>query len=544
MISGRNEGGARKDRIGRGFKVIAGSAVVLLSLSGPAWARYEPPPPCRNPFTPEQEVTEGAKVAAKVYQVMPVLPESDPVARYVTQLGAHLVQHAPGAKWPYSFHVVASSDVNAFALPGGAVFVNLGTIQAAQTEAQLAGVMSHEISHVILRHATCNIGKQQTRSIGYGIGGILSQILLGNSTAGQVVQTGLSSIQGLEFLHMSRESEKEADLLGTGILYDSGYDPRGLPQFFETIKAKYGAGGAQMLSDHPDPGNRTQYVNAEIATLPPRPNPMVNSAAFARMHSLAMQEPALTAEQVKAGTWKNSSYATGPGPSAGVYGNPAQTNGSGRAGSPADAQPNGGGTGEPRDGDRRQQPGADTNGQVAPAGGGYPVPLSPAQLGLAGPMGTYRGPTFEIGYPARWRTSTEANDTLTVFPQGGAGAFGLSYGAVVGLQKESGNGISDFDGLSAATMTVARQLSDQNGGLQQVGQVGQVTIRGQGAATLELRGKSPLVENGRSMPEREWLVTIARPDGDINYIVFVCPERDFAQLRPAFVKMMSSFRPL
>jgi predicted Zn-dependent protease len=111
-----------------GSTVSGGSRNVILKLcvfmlalgaSGTrAHATYNPPPPCNNPFTPQQEVTEGAKVATQVYKQMPVLPESDPVSIYVAQLGEHLTTHAPGLKWPYSFHVVASSDVNAFALPG------------------------------------------------------------------------------------------------------------------------------------------------------------------------------------------------------------------------------------------------------------------------------------------------------------------------------------------------------------------------------------------------------------------------------------------
>jgi beta-barrel assembly-enhancing protease len=317
-----------------GSTVSGGSRNVILKLcvfmlalgaSGTrAHATYNPPPPCNNPFTPQQEVTEGAKVATQVYKQMPVLPESDPVSIYVAQLGEHLTTHAPGLKWPYSFHVVASSDVNAFALPGGAIFINLGTIQAAETEAQLAGVLAHETSHVVLRHATCNMKKQQTTNIMAGLGQIASGILLGNGAGGQVAQAIIGGGAGLYGLRMSRDDEKQADLLGTDILYNSGYDPRGLPQFFEIIQGKYGAGGAQILTDHPNPGNRTEYVNAEIDTLPRLTNPMVTSAAFKRAHELALKEPTLTAAQIKDGVWKNGNYAGGPGQSAGI-GSPQPT---------------------------------------------------------------------------------------------------------------------------------------------------------------------------------------------------------------------------
>src|SRR5215471_13099075 len=112
--------------------------------------------PCKNNYSPEQQIQLGRKAAQQVYQQMPVLPDSDSVVKYVQQLGTKLAGQAPGYKWPYNFHVANVAEINAFALPGGAIFVNLGTIQAAANEAQLAGVMAHEISHVVLQHSVCN----------------------------------------------------------------------------------------------------------------------------------------------------------------------------------------------------------------------------------------------------------------------------------------------------------------------------------------------------------------------------------------------------
>jgi hypothetical protein len=490
-------------------KLILKLSILTLALGASgtrAHATYNPPPPCNNPFTPQQEVTEGAKVAAQVYKQMPVLPESDPVSIYVAQLGAHLTTHAPGLKWPYSFHVVASSDVNAFALPGGAIFVNLGTIQAAETEAQLAGVLAHETSHVVLRHATCNMKKQQTTNIMAGLGQLASGILLGNGAGGQVAQAIIGGGAGLYGLRMSRDDEKQADLLGTDILYNSGYDPRGLPQFFEIIQGKYGAGGAQILTDHPNPGNRTEYVNAEIATLPRLTNPMVNSAAFKRAHDLALKEPTLTAQQIKDGLWKNGNYATGP------------------QATPVSA------------------PAADTPtpGQYGANG---PVALNRSQLGLGSPLTQYQGPNFNMKFPSSWQVTDATNAGATLAPAGGFGTFGLVYGAVVGT-VQTNSAIMDTDSLANATAQLAQQLSQQNGGLQQVGALQSLKLGGQMANALELRGRSPLVQNGTTLPERDWLVTIASQDGDLHYIVFVSPERDFAQLRPLFVSMMNTFKPL
>ena len=296
--------GMRREWMGmrRVRAALLGGLLLTVGCGKRAWARFEPVT-CRNSFTEDQEIAEGSKVARQVYSQMPVLPENDPLTRYVQALGAKLVAQAPlvpgvQRQWPFNFHVVASEEINAFALPGGSIFVNLGTIQAAETEAQLAGVMAHEISHVVMRHSTCNLGKQRNKSILYGLGAIGSAILLGDSAAGSLAQAGIGYGQNLDFLHMSRGDEQQADLEGVNILDQAGYDPRGLPQFFETIRAKYGAGGAQFLSDHPNPGNRTEYVNAEIATLPRLDHPVVTTPAFTAVHSAAISRRPVNAKEV------------------------------------------------------------------------------------------------------------------------------------------------------------------------------------------------------------------------------------------------------
>ena len=259
---------------------------------------------CKNSFTEDQEVAEGQKVSEQVFQQMPVLKDSDPVSVYVRQLGMKLVKNAPGYSWPYNFHVVDSDEINAFALPGGSVFVNLATVTAAESEAQLAGVMGHEISHVVLRHSTCNITKQKKGRLFAGLGQVAAQTVGGSY--GNLAYQGIGYAAGLTFLRMSRESEQQADLEGVQVLYDTGYDPRGMPQFFEVIQQKYGAGGAQFLSDHPNPGNRVQYVNAKIETLPTRKENTRSTPAFEKAHASAASRAPLTAEQVKGGAWRSS----------------------------------------------------------------------------------------------------------------------------------------------------------------------------------------------------------------------------------------------
>ena len=158
----------------RARKRIVGAALILC-LALPAFARVKPSSGF-DMFSAQEEVQAGQQAAAEANKQLPLLPDSDPVVQYVQQLGARLASHAPGEKWPYQFHVVNQKEINAFALPGGPIYVNLGTIQAADNEAELAGVMAHEISHVVQRHGTRAATKQMAAQVPLAI--------LGESWAG------------------------------------------------------------------------------------------------------------------------------------------------------------------------------------------------------------------------------------------------------------------------------------------------------------------------------------------------------------------------
>jgi hypothetical protein len=435
---------------------------------------------------------------------MPVLPDNSPVSQYVRNLGARLVNVTPGYRWPFNFHVVASEEINAFALPGGAMFVNLGAINAADTEAQLAGVMAHELSHVVLRHSTCNMTKQAAPKMWAGLGQLAAGVLLGNGALGSLASQGIGTVAGLGFLRMSRDDEKQADLLGTDILYDAGYDARGLVQFFEIIQAKYGEGGAQIFSDHPNPGNRTQYVSAEIASLPPRSNPRVTTAEFTRAKALSLKEKTYNSKEVEAGAWRQSGkYALLPGGPATII--PAASNSA-------------------------------AGGQGAATGR-----LARASLGLNDRMVPYQGAAFSINYPSSWQKGESQNGNVAFVPPNGAGQSGIAYGAIVDGAKFQ-SPVRDANALSQATSAIARQLSEQNGGMQQASELTTLTVGGQPANLVELRGKSPIADGNNALAERDLLVTIARPDGAVSYIVFVSPEPDYQTLKPLYSSMIQSFR--
>src|ERR1700736_6709498 len=247
-----------------------------------------------NMFSAQEEVQAGQQASAQVGRQIPVLPESDPITIYVQRLGQQLAAHAPGEKWPYNFHVVNQKEINAFALPGGPVYVNLGTIQAADNEAQLAGVMAHEISHVVQRHGTRAASKQMAAQLPLAIlGGIM-----GRGALSQMAQMGLSFGVGSYFLKNSRQAESEADLLGTDIMYDTGFNPRAMSDFFTKIAEEGGTRGPQFLSDHPDPGNRAQAVAKEVATLPRKTGYRGDSAEFRNIKQLVGSMKPLTAQQI------------------------------------------------------------------------------------------------------------------------------------------------------------------------------------------------------------------------------------------------------
>lgn len=475
-----------------GYKVVAVAFLATVFLLGGnlAEARYEPQP-CKNAFTPEREIQEGQKAKAEVLKSMPLLPDSNPIVQYVQRLGAKLVAYAPGEKWPYEFHVVNQAEINAFALPGGPIFVNLGTIQAAETEAQLAGVMAHEISHVAQRHSTCNLTKQQTPSLLAGLGQMAAGILLPGSL-GTLAQTGIGAAAGFEFLRMSREAEKQADLMGTDILYDAGYDPRAMPQFFEVIQGKYGNGGAQFLSDHPNPGNRVDYVQAEIDSLPPKPHMVKTSTEFTEIHKKAEGMHAYTAQEIQSGQWKQQS-PTGSGP--GSVGPPPSTD----------------------------------NIAVAFQPNGQWKTLETAQ--------------YSMVYPANWLVASSADSAAaTIAPAGGVVEgnnqnSSVAYGVVADVYTpKDGMGFADaFQKLLATVIA-------QNPGLKTSRDPEDILVNQRQAKDVELTGSSALHVDGKPIEEKDWMVAVQRSDGAVNCIVFITPSKDSQQLQSTFVRMLQSFK--
>src|SRR5256885_10580420 len=193
-----------------------------------------------NKFQTSDDLKLGRQASREVEQQLPIL--RDQLATdYVSRVGQRLVGSIPPEfqhpEFQYYFKIVNASDINAFALPGGPMYVNRGMIQAAHNEGEMAGVMAHELSHVALRHGTAQATKAQKYAIGAGVAGILGTILAG-PTVGQAAQGPFV----VSFLRFSREYETEADILGARIMANAGYDPRDLANMFRTIRAQGGGG--------------------------------------------------------------------------------------------------------------------------------------------------------------------------------------------------------------------------------------------------------------------------------------------------------------
>jgi predicted Zn-dependent protease len=261
---------------------------VLLGVTLTAQTRIEPR---KNSFSPAQDVQLGRQAAAQVRQQLPMLNDRA-TENLVEGIGARLVAAVPARfrqpGFRYSFDVVNQRDINAFALPGGPMFLNRGMLQAARTDDEVAGVMAHELSHVVLRHGTLQAAKAQKFQLGAIAGQVLGSIVGGRK--GEIIAQGSQIGLGTYFMKYSREYEREADLLGAQIMARAGYDPRQMANMFRTIQQQGGGQGPEWLSDHPDPGNRYAAINREATTL--RVAGAANTGpAFEAVHARLAQLP-------------------------------------------------------------------------------------------------------------------------------------------------------------------------------------------------------------------------------------------------------------
>jgi hypothetical protein len=466
-------------------------ALALLSLPLAALAQGTHIVPPKNKYSIGDDVRLGQQAEQQVYQQMPML--NDPYVKdYVNSVGRRLVAAIPPEyqhpEFHYTFDVINARDINAFSLPGGPMFVNRGMIEAADNEGMMAGVMAHEMSHVALRHVTA----QATETEKFQIGSVLGQIA--GAVIGGVGGAAISGVSQIGFgagaLKYSRGYEKQADLLGAQIMARAGYDPRDLAQMFRKIEQQGGSGGPQWLSDHPNPGNRYEYIMQEAALLHVAPGAGDDSPAFHRAQARLREYP-------RAPTMSEIAQSGQRYPNQGNYPN---------------------------------------------EGGRYPDQRYPNETGgyangerVAYPSASYvtqRTSLFSVAIPSNWQNLGGDQTTVSYAPQGAYGSQGITHGVMFSVAQ------SNYNDLQGATQEVVQGLLQANNYLRQATDYQRTTVDGRYALATTLTGRSPVT--GRE--ERVTVVTTMLGGGQVFYMAAVSPQSEYGYYQRTFNDILRSLR--
>ena len=389
----------------------------------------------KNKYAPEDDVKLGREAAAEVRKELPIIKD-ELIADYLDRLGQQLVAAAPAEfrqpVFQYSFTPVNLKDINAFALPGGPMFVNRGMFDAARGEGEVAGVMAHELSHVLLRHGTANATKAQGFQLG-AIAGAIAGAVIGGGW-GQVISQGSQFGLGTWLLKYSREYEKQADLLGAQIMARAGYDPRDLGRMFETIQKQAGGGAPQWMSSHPDPGNRSAYITKEAESLQIASRNTNNAQFQSARARFASMPPAKSMADVA----KHSEGGDG-------------SNGRGNT----------------------------STGRIGDA-----VPRPATQYRTA-----QGGRLFDVQVPTNWQ-SVASNSEIKFVPPNGYGDYNgetvFTHGAEIGVTRASSNNLME------ATMSLVDSFRRGNPDLRTQGSTREIRLSGRTGLSVPMVNRSAL----------------------------------------------------
>ena len=455
------------------------AAVALATSLLTAQTRITPP---ENKYTPAQDVQLGREAAAEAEKQLPIMRD-DLVTSYVEGIGRRLVNAIPSElrhpEFRYTFKTVNVREINAFALPGGPMYVNRGMIEVAKDEGEIAGVMAHELSHVMLRHGTAQASKATKYEIGQVAGAILGSIIGGGW--GQVVSQGTQFGIGTAFLRFSREFERQADIEGTHVMADAGYDPRDMAGMFKTIEKQGGSGGPQWLSDHPNPGNRYDYILKEAQTLRVD-NPIRDTREFDQVQAHLKQLP-------RAPTTEEATRNAGRRPR-------------------TDTGPNGRGGDAPI-------------GRVEPPSSRYT---------------TYdEGNLFRLSVPSNWR-ELQDNDAVTFAPTGGYGTSNgqtvYTHGVQIGVTR------NESHDLQTATDELITAFSRGNPDMGRPSRYERVSVDGRQALRTTISNRNEVTRDSETIQ----LVTVGLRTGEMLYSIGVAPADEFNTYRGVFNRVMGSMR--
>ncbi|HXG83772.1 MAG TPA: M48 family metallopeptidase [Pyrinomonadaceae bacterium] len=462
-------------------------SVLIMPLLAIGQTRISMP---KNRYSVQQDVELGRRAAAEIEQQMPILNDAE-TTRYVQDVGRRLVNAIPSQfrqpGFQYSFKVVNASDINAFALPGGPMYVNRGMIEAARNEGEMAGVMAHELSHVALRHGTAQATKAANPKAQLpAIGGAILGAILGGQAGGAIAQAGQLGSAAI-VTRYSREYETQADILGSQIMANAGYDPRDLANMFKTIERESGGSRSpEWLSSHPNPGNRYANIEREAQLLRVSGNPIGRTAQFERVQSrLRGMGRAQTMQEI------------------------AQN---------GQRYPQGGGQRYPQDG----------QGQSPIAGGRYSsrvqLPSTRSQVFSSGGI--------QMSVPGNWRQFSQSQSEVWFAPDGAYGDQGITHGALVGFGQTRSNN------LDQATEEYVSGILQSNEYLRQSSNYSRVNFGGRQGYAIVLSGRSPVTNRN----EVTTVYTTQLRSGGLFYVVTVAPQNEAAGYNNAFRRMLSTLR--
>jgi beta-barrel assembly-enhancing protease len=500
------------------------------------------------------------------------------VDNYLNKLGRTLASHAPGEEYPYQYKCVNDRAINAFALPGGFIYINRGVIETADNEAQLAAVMAHETAHVALRHGTNQATKAYIAQVPLAIlGGALSN---NNSVAAVLTQIGAGFATNSLLLKYSRTAESQADEMGTQILYDSGYNPHAMAQFFEKIQTEEGSGRqVEFFSNHPNPDNRIERVDQEIVQLgAPARGAKTDSREFQDIKRYVQSLPA------PRGSTQSLVGNTGSG-SQGTYGLRILSARYGNEDKFADVREllqsrvqndrlnlkvtNAAMGGDPVRGQktlrlsygwagRTYDVTTKENQQVSIPTAAQQQTQIGASSGTQPEWPSNRSTRFEnsvlrLDHPDNWQAYGQGDIAATIAPEKGLvadnqGNQALAYGVILNIYEPRftrndrqqlqprGYGQPSEMSLEEATDRLIEDLRLSNQGMRIIRSPENIRVNGQRALSTDFSNDSPL--GGR---ETNWLVTVPRPEG-LLFFVFVVPDAEFQNYNHTFRVMLDSVR--
>ena len=490
----------KKNKTIQGRSVLLASALVLC-LAPLARAATSSATPGFNLFSVEQDIEIGRQSAVEAERQIPLLKDRN-VDRYLNEIVRKLAAQAPGARYPYAIKAVNAPEINAFSLPGGPMYVNRGLFEAARSEAELAGVLAHEMSHVALRHGTHQASKAYLSQAGLGIlGGLLGR---NGGNASKIV----NAIGGLglnaAFLKFGRDDEYQADQLGAQIMAGAGYNPVAMANFFQLLRDEQGRDPGKLerfFSDHPPSADREARIREQAGSL--RLVKSRDVGGFDRMRAdLRKRSPASTAVAQRSD--------------------------------------------RPWNQDRRSQDSRQLDVRVD-------QPSSRFE------KFEQRNGLFTIEHPDNWRAyASDSGYAVSIAPDGGVvdtdnGQQAMLYGVIVNhyapfqgdSERESASRERSYapyedtgrwrGSLADATDDLVRQIIQTNSYLRaQDGQARREQIDGAASFSVALSGRSPVT----GQEERVTVVTRSLPDGHVLYALCIVPGNGYDSMAGTFAHML------